>query len=285
MGELRERMAVDLRVRGLSDSTCDGYMRYARRFAAHFMRSPADMGAEEAKAFLLYLRDEAGLSPSTVRCYGAALKFLYSVTLGRPEVAATIPRTRSPRRRPVVLSGTEVEAIFAALHSPKYRALYMTMYGAGLRVSEACALRVGDIDSKRGLLYVHRGKGGGDRWALLGERLLSELRSYWRVARPAGPWMFPGRSGEHINPRGVQRALREASRDAGIHKAVTPHTLRHSFATHLLESGTDVRTIQVLLGHCSVETTARYAHVRRDLIVSVRSPLDVLGTPEARALG
>lgn len=285
MGELRERMAADLRLRGLSESTCDGYLRYARRFAAHFMRSPADMGAEEVKAFLLHLREEAGLSAPTVGCYAAALKFLYSVTLGRPDVSDAIPRMRVPRRQPVVLSGSEVEAIFGALHSPKYRALYMTMYGAGLRVSEACALRVGDIDSKRGLLFVRRGKGGGERWALLGERLLSELRAYWRVARPVEPWMFPGRRGRHINPRGVQRALHAATREAGVKKAVTPHTLRHSFATHLLESGTDVRTIQALLGHASVETTARYAHVRRDLVRTVRSPLDLLGSSEAAVLG
>jgi len=185
-----------------------------------------------------------------------------------------------------VLSGTEVDAIFDALRSPKYRALYALLYGAGLRVREACALKLEDIDRKRRQLRVTSGKGGHDRYAVLGPRLLGDLEMYWRAVRPQGPWLFPGRlATRHINPRGVQRALREAVRECGIRKHVTPYTLRHSFATHLLEAGTDIRAIQVMLGHACIESTSRYAQVSQRHVCSVQSPLDTLGTEAGVVFG
>ncbi len=263
MGALRDRMEADLQLRGLSDSTCDVYLRCAYKFAEYFRRSPAEMGSEEVREFFGWLFRETGAKPSTVGCYAAALKFLYGVTLERPEVAVTIPRPKVPRQQPTVLSGTEVESVFEALTSRKYKALYMLMYGTGLRVHEACEVQVDDIDGKRGLLCVREGKGGHSRYAVLGQRLLEELRGYWAAVRPRRPWLFPGRNPtKAINPRGVQRALREAARSCGITKYVTPHTLRHSYATHLEESGVDIRTIQVLLGHACLNSTARYAQVR-----------------------
>ncbi len=244
------------------------------------------MGVEEVLDYLHHLAGVRELKPQTLSCYASALKFLYRTTLRRPDVAAAIPSPKVPPHRPVVLSGTEVEAIFGALRSPKYRALYMVMYGAGLRVSEACSLRVEDIDSRRGLLRVRSGKGGRARDAVLSDRLLSELRAYWRLVRPPPPFLFPGQPPTRaINPRGVQVALRKAALACGITKHVTPHTLRHSFATHLLEAGTDVRTIQVMLGHASIESTARYAHVSRRHLREVPSPLDLLGTDRGVAFG
>jgi site-specific recombinase XerD len=286
MGALRDRMEADLRVRGRSDSTCEVYLGCAKRFAAHFMRPPEQMGAGEVCEFLKHLVEVEEVKPATLACYGAGLRFLYGVTLSRPDVAAAIPRVKVPRTLPTVLSGTDVEAVFAALGSPKYRALYMVMYGAGLRVREACALRIEDVDGKRGLLHVRAGKGGHDRYAQLSPRLLEALRAYWRVVRPGGPWLFPGRDpGRPVNPRGVQRALRKAAADCGIRVHVSPHVLRHSYATHLLELGVDVRTIQALLGHASVESTARYAQVTRRYLHRVPSPLEVLGTEAAGPLG
>ena len=286
MGQLRDRMAEDIKLRGLAESTLDSYLRHARSFAGYYMRSPTEMGSCEVRAFMLHLAEERKLKPSSLGCYASALKFLYGVTLSRPDVAAAIPKPKVPRLSPVILSGGEVEALFEALASPKYRALYMSMYGAGLRVREACALRIDDVDSKRGLLHVDNGKGGHSRSVPLANRLLGELRSDWLAVRPSGPWLFPGSpQTRHINPRGVQRALSKATTACGISKTVTPHVLRHTYATHLLELGTDIRTIQVLLGHASIETTTRYMHVSRQHLRRMPTPLDLLGTAEADVLG
>ena len=286
MGVLRDRMEADLRLRNLRPSTQANYLRYVQRFVAHYRRSPEEMGWEEVRGFLLHLRDEKHLSPSTQKVCAAALKFLYSVTLNRPEVVKSFCIPKVPHKLPEVLSGSEVEELFGAVRSIKYRALIMTTYGAGLRIGEVCRLHVADINSKRMLLRVREGKGGHERYVMLSERLLAVLRVYWKETRPKGPYLFSGsESDKPLSPESVRRVLRKAVKQCGITRQVTPHTLRHSFATHLLESGTDIRTIQVLLGHRSIATTTVYAQVSARHIARTTSPLDVLGTDKASALG
>jgi site-specific recombinase XerD len=215
----------------------------------------------------------------------AALKFLYGVTLDRPKVAERLLWPKVPHKKPDILSGTEVEKVLAAMTSLVPAMVAVTAYGAGLRISEACRLRVEDIDSKRGLIHVRLGKGGKDRYVMLADRLLEALRTYWVRARPADGWLFPGRKkGKHLSSGAVSLALKEAVKRAGLKKRVTVHTLRHSFATHLLEMGTDIRIIQVLLGHASIRTTARYTQVSRQQVGRVTSPLDVLGTEQGSVL-
>ncbi len=262
MGHLREKMSADLRLRGCSPKTVQTYLCCCRVFAAHYRRSPEQMGEAEIRRFLLHL-EQQGRSSSTRHVYANALKFLYKVTLERPDVAARIvgPRTVD-QRLPDVLTGVEVEQLFEALGTTKYRAIAMVAYGAGLRVSEACSLCVEDIDSQRMLLHVRHGKRKRDRYVGLPQRLLIVLRAYYKAERPRAPFLFPGqRPGTCLSVSSVQKTLRLAAERAGLHKRVSPHMLRHSFATALLEQGTDLRIIQVLLGHASVATTQRYARV------------------------
>jgi integrase/recombinase XerD len=282
---LRDRMREDLVLRGMSANTICAYVHCARRFAEHFGRSPCRLGAAEIRSFLLHVRAR-GRSASTVNVYAGALRFLYGVTLGRPEEMVAIPRMRVPMRVPVVLSGTEVERLLDALGSPKHRVIAMLAYGAGLRIGEVCNLRADDIDPKRMVLRIRGSKRGRERYVMLSARLLGALRAYWKVARPSGPCLFPGRkAGTLLTHRAVAQALKKAARRAGLGKRVSPHTLRHSFATHLLEAGTDIRTLQVLLGHASIESTTIYLHVSTARVQSLTSPLDVLGTPEGLERG
>ena len=207
------------------------------------------------------------------------------MTLRRPEVVACIPRAKIRRSVPTVLSGHDVERLLDAIQSPKYRAILMTAYGAGMRIGEVCALQVEDIDNQRMLIRVRDGK-TGDRYVMLSPRVLGALRRYWRVARPSGPELFPGRRpGTVLCRNAVAKALGPILDQAALGKHVTPHTLRHSFATHLLDLGTDIRTVQLLLGHASIETTARYLHLTTARLCATRSPLEVLGTPRAAKLG
>jgi integrase/recombinase XerD len=244
------------------------------------------MGAPEIRQFLLHLMREKKASPSTVNVYGAALQFLYKVTLRRPQETAEIPKMKIPMRLPVVLSGTEVERLLAALPAKKHRAIVMLAYGAGLRVSEVVKLRVEDIDAKRMVLHIHDTKGGRERDVMLSPVLLRALRDYWKVARPSGPTLFPGRAtGRPLTRAAVHRAVVKAAQRAGIDKRISPHTLRHCFATHLLEAGTDLRTVQVLLGHASLRSTMTYLHLTTARLTTLRSPPDELGTPQGRRLG
>ncbi len=285
MGKLHERMIEDLKLSGYSATTRRIYALYATRFARHYRRSPEIMGEREVRRYLLYLLDERQVSHNTYRQAYSALKFLYSVTLRRRFEVPTLSRKTRPRPLPEVLSGTEVRRLLEAFRRPKYRMLVMTMYGAGLRVSEACRLRPPDIDAGRMLIHVRLGKGRKDRFVALSRRLLAALRVYWRTERPRD-YFFPGRDQVgHIQPESVRRALHCAVVDAGLQKRVTPHLLRHSFATHLLETGTDVTVIQALLGHAQIATTAHYAKVTNGLMARVRIPLDLLGRPEGRVLG
>jgi site-specific recombinase XerD len=215
----------------------------------------------------------------------ASLKFLYRVTLNRPEVVARLGFPRPPQRLPEVLTGSEVERLLGCITSIRHRMICTLCYGVGLRISEAYSLRPEHIDSARGIIHIRQGKGRRDRDLPLGHRLLSLLRDYWKVARPAGGYLFPGANPDRpVTRNAVCLALRAARRAARIRKRVTPHVLRHSFATHLLEMGVDLRTIQVLLGHSQINSTLRYLHVAQRRLAAIKSPFDVLGTPEAEVL-
>ena len=277
MGHLRDRMHADLTLRRYSKSTINEYVRCAKAFAAFCRVSPRELGEEEIRRFLLHLVEEKKARPATHKMYVAALKFLYGATLGRPEVAVRIPWPKVPRSLPDILSLDEVQRLLGAIASVMHRVILMAIYGAGLRISEACSLEVGDIDSARGVIHVREGKRGRDRYVMLSPRLLAALRTYWKQARPTGPAIFPGQEpGSCISANAVRDALRTAVAETTITKHVTPHVLRHSFATHLLEGGTDLRVIQVLLGHGSIRTTTRYTQVSTAHIGRTTSPLDRL---------
>ncbi len=241
---LRDKMREDLELRGMSANTITTYVRCARRFAEYHGRSPCAMGAAEIRAFLLHLVQERKLAALTINVHAAALKFLYEVTLERPEETTRMPRMRVPMHIPVVLTAVEVSQLLAALTTDKHRALVMLAYGAGLRVSEVCNLRIDDIDPKRMLLHVRHSKRGRERYVMLSPKLLRALRAYWKTSRPVGPHLFPGRdSGKLLTRAAVHRAMVKAARRAGIPKRCSPHTLRHSFATHLLDAGTDLHHV------------------------------------------
>jgi site-specific recombinase XerD len=288
MGQLRDDMYEDLRLRNYSESTCRQYVSCARAFVAYHRRSPREMGNAEVRQFLMHLLEERGVGAQTRRVYLAGIKFLYEVTLLLPEVVAGIPWPKIGVRVPEILSGTEVMKICDAFDSIKYRTIAMTEYGTGMRISEVCALQVDDIDSQRMVIRIRNGKGNHERYVLLPERVLFLLRQYWVVERPKKPWLFPSKHRAypcHVSPTAVRSHLGVAVARAGITKRVTPHVLRHSFATHLLELGTDVRVIQMLLGHKSIRSTAHYTRVTNRLLAKTKSPIDVLGTPDQKNIG
>ena len=284
MAELRDRMARDLALRNLAAGTREKYLGCCANFVRYHMKSPLQLGEEDIKEFLHRLLLLGG-SPEKLKMYVAGLKFLYGVTLNRPEVVTRIPWPKVSTKRPDILSGTEVARLLEAVASIVPCMVLMTAYGTGLRIAEACSLRVDDIDGKRGLIHVRLGKGGKDRYVMLPERLYRALRGYWARVRPAGAWLFPGmRKGMHLCPEAVRVALKKAVHTTKLKKRVTTHTLRHSFATHLLELGTDIRIIQALLGHESIRTTQGYTHVGAGLVGRVTSPLDVLGKKKGAVL-
>ena len=277
MGQLRKKKEGDLKLSGRSENTRKTYLTCAAAFVKHYGKPPASMGRVEIRDFLLHLVEERKVRPSTYNVYAASLKFLYSCTLERPEEVAWIGHMKVRQHLPAILSVEEIERLLAALGSLKMQAIVMAAYGAGLRISEACKLRVEDIDSRRMVIHVRNGKGDKDRHTMLPQRLLEVLRAYWKQERPPGPQLFPGqRPGKVLHRETVNKALKLATECAKIKKRVTPHSLRHAFATHLLESGTDLRTLQVLLGHASIRTTVRYAQVSPAVIRRTRSPADRL---------
>jgi site-specific recombinase XerD len=286
MGQLHDRMEADLKLAGYSPSTRKIYLLYARRFAIHYMRSPEEMGADQVRQFMLHLVEKRRVSRDTLRQVRAALSFLYAVTLNRPIEVEWLPAPRRLRALPVVLSGTEVQALLDAVRDPQYHVILMIMYSAGLRISEACRLRPQDVDSKRMLIHVRAGKGRADRYTVLSKQLLEHLRDYWRRHTPDGEWLFPGATHDgHACPTSLRKVFRKAVADTRIRKHVTPHSLRHSFATHLIESGTDVTIVKALLGHRSLKTTQKYTHISARQISRTSSPLDLLGTPDAKIFG
>jgi integrase/recombinase XerD len=286
-----EKLERAFELRGTPANTRNCYLGVVERFERFFDdRSASELGREHVEQFLLYLIHERKLSPASSNQSAAALKFLYDAALERPEVMVRVPRRKHPMRLPALLSPAEIARLLAAVPSIAVRTVLMLAYGAGLRVSEACGLCVGDIDSGQMVLHIRHAKRGRERYVMLGARLLEALRTYWRTRRPAGPALFPGRAGRATLSRyAVARAMRGAVRRCGIDRRATPHTLRHCFATHLLEQGVDLRTVQVLLGHASIRSTTLYLHVTMARVQRLASPLDRLPTvlapgPPAAAL-
>ena len=282
MTALRRRMLEDMQVRNLSAGTQQVYLQHISRFARYCGRSPAVLGPEEIRAYQLHLTNEKQLTPATLVIVVSALRFLYRVTLHKTwSIEAVIPAPKKPQTLPVVLSPAEVVRLLDSVKNLKHRTILTTCYAAGLRISEAVRLTVPAIDSQRMVLRIVQGKGQRDRYVMLSPKLLAILRDWWRVSHPQH-WLFPGKRPERpTSSRIVDRACREARRRSRLSKPVTPHSLRHAFAVHLLEAGTDVRTIQLLLGHRSLATTARYLRIATTTVCSTASPLDLLPRPES----
>lgn len=276
MTHLRQRMIEDMQIRNLSLNTQKRYLDHVAAFAKYFKKSPEYLGLDEIRAYQLHLVQKRRLSSSSINIAVCALRFLYRITLRRDWHVERIVLARREQKLPVVLSAEEVVKFFHAIDSIKYRAILMTAYAAGLRISEVLGLKFADIDSSRMTIKVAQGKGRKDRYVMLSPKLLVILRTYWKIARPS-VWLFPGQDqSQPLSPNTVRQVCRWAYRAAGLKKKVTPHTLRHSFATHLLEAGTDLRTIQVLLGHKSPVATARYTHIAITNVSKTSSPLDSL---------
>lgn len=276
MTPLRQRMLDDMHLRNFSPKTVQAYIDHVAKFAAHFGKSPELLGPDEIRQYQLHLVHTRHVSWSTFNQAVCALRFLYRITLGREWSVSHIPFPRQERKLPVILSPTEVLQFLNAVTSLKYRAILMTAYAAGLRISEVTHLRVSDIDSQRMVIRVQQGKGHKDRYVMLSEVLLQVLRRYWQAARPT-TWLFPScKPDQPLSSSAVQRASQRAARAAGLSKQVTVRMLRHCFATHLLEAGTNIRVIQTLLGHASVSTTQRYTHISTGVVRATHSPLDDL---------
>jgi integrase/recombinase XerD len=277
MTALRQRMLEDMQLRRFSPHTVQAYLRAVAQLAQFYKRSPDQISQEEVRAFLLDVVKRKKAAPSTYNQVRCALVFFYRVTLGRAFALERIVCQPAGKKLPTVLSPTEIGQFFQAARSLKYRALFMITYAAGLRVSEVINLEAKDIDSKRMVLHVCSGKGKKDRMVMLSEKLLPVLREYWRSYRPTAKLFFPGKNRDGVLHRqNVFMSCRKIAQRAGITKKVTPHTFRHSFATHLLEMGVDIRTIQALLGHRSLRTTAMYTLVSPARMTTTLSPLDLL---------
>ena len=286
---LRQRMQHDMLMRGFGSHTQQGYIRHVRRFAAFLGRPPDTATADDLRRFQIF-QHEHGVSVATINCAVSALRFFYTVTVRRRDLARSLVPMRRPQTVPQVLTVEEAARLLEAAPGIKYKAALGVAYGAGLRVSEVAHLKLDDIDSKRMLIRVEQGKGRKDRNAMLSPQLLELLRLWWHEGKRRGVmfphgWLFPGRSyTDPISSRQLHRAVQEAAEVAGIKKRVSPHTLRHSFATHLLEQDVDIRVIQVLLGHANIETTTIYTKVSTKTIQAVASPLDrVIALMEGKA--
>jgi integrase/recombinase XerD len=280
MTPLRQRMTEEMQLRNFALSTQRSYIHYVAGFAKYFHCSPEKLDLEAVRQYQLYLTRECKLSPQSVNTFVSAVQFLYLTTLEMPWEKKDFPRARVPHRLPIVLAPGEIQRFLDHIDGVQHRAVLLTCYGAGLRISEAVSLKTSDIDSSRKLIRVEQGKGGKDRYTMLSPGLLEILRTYYRILHPAGPWLFPSwRPHSHLTAGAVQTACRQAWRRSGLGKRVTAHVLRHSFATHLLENGTDLRIIQALLGHSRIDTTARYAAVSPATVSAAKSPLDLLLSP------
>jgi integrase/recombinase XerD len=276
MSELRNKMKTDLELRGYSPITVKYYIREVSRFAKHFNKSPELLGEDEIREYLHYCITEKQLSEGTVNYTHSALKFFYTKTLGRNWNMEKLARMKEGRKLPAVLSQSEVKAIFNATDNLKHKAILMTIYGAGLRVSEAANLKISDIDSKNMQIFIRQGKGKKDRYSLLSKNNLDILREYWKRYKPT-EYLFPGKNNNNpVSVRTIQKIFEHSAQKAGIKKEASVHTLKHSFATHLLEAGTDICYIQRLLGHTNINTTTIYLHLRRMDLMSIKSPLETL---------
>lgn len=280
---LRQRMLDDMRMRKFGEKTQLDYVRAVRKFAHYLGRSPDTASVEDLRNYQLHLVDH-GVSPASLNSAISGLKFFFNVTLDHPELVAKMQPVHLPRKLPVILSPEEVKRLIAAAGNLKHQTALALAYATGLRVNEVVALKIGDIDSQRMTLRVEQGKGQKDRYAMLSPVLLERLRVWWRVARAQGKmldggWLFPGQNPIwHLSARQLNRAIHTAADEAGIEKRISMHSLRHAFATHLLEQKVDIRLIQVLLGHKKLETTALYAQVATDILREVVSPLEKLNS-------
>jgi len=283
MGALRKQMDGDLVVRGMSVRTREAYLGAVAGLAKYYGRRPDRIREQEVQNYLLHLIEERKLAWSSCNIVAQGLKFFYRVTLKRPEAQFAIPRARQPQRLPQILSREEVSALIEKTLNPKHRAILMTAYGAGLRLNEICHLRLTDIDSARMTIRVEQGKGAKDRYTLLSPRLLAELRRYWVLYRPK-QWLFTRKNpARPIGEETVHRVYHAAKARAGIVKEGGIHSLRHAFATHLLEAGVDIHTIQRLLGHGHISTALRYFHLTRKHLAKTPSPLELLQSSDIAA--
>jgi site-specific recombinase XerD len=280
MGKLQDKMQMVMEVKGLSPKTQKTYLACVRRFVAHYERAPETLGTEEIRTFLHYLIKDRQGSSSSINQHYSALKFLYETTLGLEWETAQIPRTKRPKKLPVILSMEEVRQVLACVHTLKHRSVLTTIYSGGLRLQEALDLRVADIDSERMLIRVRQGKGQKERYTLLSHVALQLLRQYWSYERPTD-WLFPGRPADRpLSPSSIQRVMQRAVKESDISKPAHVHTLRHCFATHLLESGVDLYHIQKMMGHGHASTTAIYLHVTHRGLAEIVSPMDQWETLE-----
>lgn len=278
MSKLREQMYQDLLVGGYAKSTQQTYLAAITDLAKHFHRSPADLERDQLRDYVQYLKNERCRTPNRLRHHLSALKFLYDKTLGRPELVSFLTFPPSPKTLPTVLSGDEVAALLASIRVPMYRMIASTIYATGLRIAEVCTLQISDIGSERSVIHVRCGKGSKPRLVPLPQLLLDQLRAYYKQERPWPPYLFSSRMTRGpVSALAVRTALHGACKQAGIEKNVTPHVLRHSFATHLLEAGIDLRVIQVILGHASIRTTTRYTQVSAEVIAKTFNPYQQLG--------
>ena len=280
---LRQRMIDDMRMRKFGEKTQLDYVRAVRNFTKYLKRSPDTARVEDLRNYQLHLVDH-GISPASLNSAISGLKFFFNVTLDRGDLVAKLQPVHMPRKLPVILSREEVGRLIAAAGNLKHQTALALAYGTGLRVNEVVTLKVGDIDSQRMTLRVEQGKGQKDRYAMLSPVLLERLRVWWRVARAQGKmldggWLFPGLNPiRPLSARQLNRAIHAAADEAGIEKHISMHSLRHAFATHLLEQKVDIRLIQVLLGHKKLETTALYAQVATEILREIVSPLEMLNT-------
>lgn len=276
MSELRNKMKIEMELRGFSKATIKNYILHVSTFSKYYNKSPEFLGENEIREFLHYCITEKKLSEGTVNYYNACLKFFYTKVLGKHWSVDKLPRAKERRRLPILLSQEEVIAIFDATHNLKHKAILMTIYSAGLRVSEVCNLKITDIDSKSMQILIRQGKGNKDRYTILSKENLKILREYWKIYQPKD-YLFLGRyRTTAISPRSVEMALEKSIKRTEITKHVTVHSLRHAFATHLLDAGTDICYIQKLLGHTRITTTSIYLHLRRLDLLNIKSPLDIL---------
>jgi site-specific recombinase XerD len=279
MTALRERMIRDMRVRNFSRKTESCYLRAVQGLACHYDKPPDQLTQREVEDYIAHLFHVGKYAPGSCYHVVTGLRFFYLVTLGLKPTEFVLPSLRRTSRLPDILSRQEVERLLAAVKNPKHKAMLMTTYGGGLRVSELVRLRVSDIQADRMMIRVEQGKGRKDRYTLLSKRVLAELRTYWRIKR-SPVWLFPGYRGNPMTPRTIQKTYRTAVERAGINRKGGIHTLRHCFATHLLEAGVDMRTIQLLMGHRSIISTMLYLHVTSKSLQGTPSPLDILTVPE-----
>jgi integrase/recombinase XerD len=275
-------MIRDMQLRNFSPDTQRGYINSVSGLAKHYRRSPDTIGPEEIQDYIIYLLNVRRVAIGSCQTVVTGLRFFYTVTLGQDKSSVPIPPIKNARRLPEILSANELERMFAALSNIKHRMLLMTTYAGGLRVSEVVRLKVTDIHSDRMMIRVEQGKGRKDRYTLLSKRLLDELREYWRIKRP-DRWLFPGRSNGLMTREMAWQIYVKAVKKARIKRRGGIHLLRHCFATHLLEAGVDLRTIQLLMGHSSIRTTVRYLQVTSKSLQGTRSPLDLLATPSEKS--